>query len=197
MIEDELVKIWQSSPNHEVVKFEKSRLMLDVQSGIDRFNKLIKSRDMRELAGGIVAVPFLAFVGYQSPYLLTKIGAILGILSGVYVILRLRKAAKHGRVSFNNTYLQYLYNHKLYVQDQLNLLETVLYWYILPFYVSVSLMVVGTFLGNEKLQPFIVREVIINAAAIGIYYLNQAAVKRTLKPRLAKIDELITMLEKQ
>jgi hypothetical protein len=31
-MEDELVKIWQSSPNTEVIKFEKSRLMVDVQS---------------------------------------------------------------------------------------------------------------------------------------------------------------------
>jgi hypothetical protein len=197
MIEDELVKIWQSSPNHEVVKFEKSRLMLDMQSGIDKFNKMVKGRDLREMAGAFVAVPFMAFISYKSPYLLTKIGAMLGILSGVYVMLRLRNAAKLSKVSFNETYLQYLYYHKLHVQEQIHLLETVLYWYILPFYVSVTLMVTGAFLGNGKLEQFLIREMINTLLAVGIYYLNQYAVRKTLKPRLDKIDELIAVLEKQ
>ena len=48
MIEDELVKIWQSSPNQERVKFEKSRLMIDVQSSLDRLHRFVKYRDLMD-----------------------------------------------------------------------------------------------------------------------------------------------------
>jgi len=41
-MEEELIKIWQSSPNQERIKFERSRLMMDVQSSMDDFNKKIK-----------------------------------------------------------------------------------------------------------------------------------------------------------
>lgn len=195
MIEEELVKIWQSSPNHEVVKFEKSRLMLDVQSGIDRFNKLVKNRDLREMAGGVIAVPIMAYIGFRSPYLLTKIGAVLSIISGLYVVLRLNNARRQGIGSLNTTYLQYLYDHKLNVRAQIHLLETVLYWYILPFYISISLMLLGPYLEHGNLDSFLIKQIGATIFALVIYYLNQQAIKKTLHPRLTKIDELIHLME--
>ena len=39
MIEDELIKIWQSSSNEERIKFEKSKLMIELQSSLDRLNR--------------------------------------------------------------------------------------------------------------------------------------------------------------
>ena len=38
MIEDELIKIWQSSSNQERVKFEKSKLMIELQLSLKRLN---------------------------------------------------------------------------------------------------------------------------------------------------------------
>jgi hypothetical protein len=197
MIEDELVKIWQSSPKYEVVKFEKSRLMLETQTGIDRFNKLVKNRDLREMAGGLIAVPVLAYMGYKSPYLLTKVGALLSILCGVFVMIKLQQAKKHGPGAFSEDYLRYLYNHKLHVQAQIHLLETILYWYILPFYVSVSLMFFGAYLADEDVRSLMTKQVLMTVFAIIIYYLNQQAVKKELQPRLAKINQLISVLEEK
>jgi len=34
MIEDELIKLWQTSSNAEHIKFEKSKLMIELQSSL-------------------------------------------------------------------------------------------------------------------------------------------------------------------
>jgi hypothetical protein len=60
-MEDELVKIWQSSPNQERVKFEKSRLMIDAQSSIDRLHKEIRFRDIKEQIAVIIVIPAFAY----------------------------------------------------------------------------------------------------------------------------------------
>src|SRR5579885_1868435 len=94
MMEDELIKIWQSSPNSERIKFEKSRLMMDVQSSLDDFNKKVKHRDLRELIAFAIAAPVFAYYIYSVPFVLTKIASALILVWGVFVVLRLRNAKK-------------------------------------------------------------------------------------------------------
>ena len=77
MIEEELIKIWQSSPNQEVIKFEKSRLMLDVQSHLDRFQRGMKWLYLREALGAIIAIPIFIYFAFDIPHLISKIGAAL------------------------------------------------------------------------------------------------------------------------
>lgn len=195
MIESELVKIWQSSPNQERAKFEKSLLMIDVQATLDHIHKKIKSRDLMEQAAVLVCIPIFTYYAYTIPFTLTKITSVLIILWGVYMVIRLRNAKKNKPGAFTETYLEYLYKTREYLNVQKRLIDSVLYWYILPVAILVFLFTLGP--GIAGRLPTIIKMGIGNVAlAVTIYYLNKRAVQKELIPRLEKIDELINALEK-
>ena len=195
MIEDELVKIWQSSPNQERVKFERSRLMIDVQSTVDNLHRKIKYRDLREQIAIIAVIPIFAYYAYHIPFILTKIASVLIIIWGIYVFIRLRNAKKRKPGAFTETYLEYLYQTREYIRTQKQLLDSVLYWYILPAMILVLLFVAG--LGIQgRLLKVIKMGVLTAAVGVATYFLNKRAVKKQFIPRLEKIDKLIGVLEK-
>lgn len=195
MIEDELVKIWQSSPNQERVKFEKSRLMIDVQSSLDHFHKKIKYRDLREQIAALVVIPVFAYYVYHIPYTLTKIASALIVLWVIYVMIRMRNAKKHKPGAFTESYMEYLYKSREYLKIQKQLLDNVLYWYILPVVIFVFLFTMGP--GITGRWPKIIKTGILNVVlGVVIYYLNKRAVKKQFIPRLEKVDELIKAMEK-
>ncbi len=195
MIEDELIKIWQSSPNQERVKFEKSRLMLDVQSTLDHLHKKIGYRDAMEQIAVVVGIPIFAYYAYHIPFVLTKITSVLIIFWGVFVIIRIRSAKKHKPSAFTETYLEYLYKTREYLRIQKRLLDSVLYWYILPAMTLIFLFTLGP--GIAGRLPKIVKIAAGNVAiGVATYFLNKRAVQKQLMPRLEKIDALIKVMEK-
>lgn len=196
MIEDELVKIWQSSPNQERVKFEKSRLMIDVQSTVDHFHQKIKYRDLIEQFTGLLLIPVFAYHAYRVPFTLTKVASVLIILWIVYVIFRLQNAKKHRPSAFTETYLEYLYKTRDYLNIQKQLLNNILYWYILPAMIAMFLFIAGPGIAG-RLQKVIKMEAVFIAIGAATYFLNKRAVKKQFVPRLEKIDELIKVLEKE
>jgi len=195
MIEDELVKIWQSSPNQERVKFEKSRLMIDVKSSLDHFHKQIKYRDLREQIAALLVIPVFAYYVYHIPFTLSKIASGLIVLWVIYVMIRMRNAKKHKPGAFTESYREYLYKSREYLKIQKQMLDNVLYWYILPAVFLVFLFTMGP--GITGRLPKILKMGIGNVVlGVVIYYLNKRAVKKQFIPRLEKIDELIKVMER-
>lgn len=193
MIEDELVKLWQSSPNQERIKFDKSRLMLEVQSGIDKLERAIKYRDLRETLAVAIVIPFFIYMGYLIPSLLTKIGSGLIVMYGIFVVFWLNQAKKHKPGPLTATYLEYLRKAKQHLDAQKHLLDTVLYWYILPAYVSMSVFM----LGSGTHEVIIRMQIGLIALCVAIYYLNKRAVTKTLMPKLVKIEAAIQVMEQE
>lgn len=194
-MEEELIKIWQSSPNQERVKFEKSRLMIDVQSSMDHFHRSIKNRDLREYIAVAIIIPAFAFSAYFIPFTVSKIASVLIIGYAIYVAIRLRNAKKHKPSAFTETYLDYLYKTREYILIQKQLLDTVIYWYILPGVTLTMLFVMG-FGITGRLKPILKMGAINVGLAVATYYLNKRAVQKELVPRLTKVNELINLMER-
>jgi len=193
-MEEELIKIWQSSPNQERIKFEKSRLMLDVQSSMDRLHRSIKYRDLREQVAVAIVIPAFAYTAYAFPPLLSKVASVLIVGWALYILIRLRNAKKHKPGAFTETYLEYLHKTKDYLLIQKQLLDSIMYWYILPGMTLTMLFFMGFGVVGRSVQ--IIKYALGNVAlAVATYFLNKRAVKREFVPRLAKIDELINLME--
>ena len=143
MMEDELIKIWQSSPNQEKIKFEKSKLIIEVQSSLDRIQRSWKYMIIRETIAAIIAIPAFLFITYNVPYTISKIGSIWIVLAVIYILIRLKSAKKHKPTDFTETYIDYLYKTKDYLNAQKKLLDTVLYWYVLPVFPGYVLILLG------------------------------------------------------
>jgi hypothetical protein len=167
--------------------------MLEVQSSIDRIDRIIKYRDLRETLGVVLAVPLFAWTAFETPFVLSKIACVLIILFGFYVVYRLRKAKQHQHATVSGTYLEYLHQTNAHLHAQKQMLEKSLYWYIIPGYAAITLFT----LGAGVVQAIIKMQVLSLTLGVVFYFLNKRRIKKTLAPRIEKIDKLIALLEQQ
>lgn len=203
MIENELIRIWQSSPEHEQVKFEKSKLMLEVQRRLNSFKKGVVIRDWMEIGTGIIMIPIFAFQVFNQPNLLAKFGALWIVGYIVFVIYKLRKAKKSEPLP-KASYIDYLKESKVYLETQLRLIDSVLSWYILPGLIGVLIMHIGILdLFNKSWETilntpmFWVGLIAISTVGLLAYFLNKWTVKKEYKPRLEKVNELLRLLQEE
>ncbi|MDH5602561.1 MAG: hypothetical protein OEY51_01410 [Cyclobacteriaceae bacterium] len=195
MIEDELITIWKSSPHEERIKFEKSRLMIEAQNSLDRFNKAIKYRDLRETIAAFIVVPVFTYYIYLIPHTLSKIASGLIAVWTIISIIRLKMAKKNKPGPYSVSYLEYLHKTRTFLLEQKRLLDTGLHWFILPMNAFIFLFLAG-FIGIPGKTNYIIG-MLIASLVLGftVYYLNKRVVKKAIIPRLEKVEELIKVLE--
>lgn len=196
MMEEELIKIWQSSPNQERIKYEKSRLMLEVHASLDKFHKAVKYRDLREQIAVAIVVPIFAIGAFIAPTIVSKIACVLIIAWAFYVLYQIRQAKKRKPGTFSDTYLNYLYRTREYLHIQKYLLDNILYWYILPGVFLTMLFTVGLGIA-DRIKPIVKMAVLNVGLGVATYFLNKRAVTKEIMPRLNKVNELIQVMENQ
>lgn len=196
MMEDELIKIWQSSTKVEQVKFEKSRLMLDMQTSLDRFHRLVKYGIFIEQFAAFTIVPVFLFYIYFVPPVLSKIASFLIALWAIWYMIRLRNVKKGKPKSVTLNYLDYLKKNQSYLKLLKNMGDTVIYWYVLPPLTGYFLFIIGFSVDGIIEYRFLTKLILVGiATGIATYFYSRWIVKKIYSPRLKKIDELIKVLE--
>ena len=195
MIEDELIKIWQSSSNQERVKFEKSKLMLELDSSLERFQSWWKNMERVNVVSGWVTVlgfiPCIIWVPYSS----MKISAALIMVWAIYIGTRGKSVKKFKPSKLEDNYLQYLEKTRIYLLAQKKFFETSLNWRvltILPIY-----LLFFTDLWDKPLARYVgvVSFLALVALMLYSYYKNKRIVKNKINPRIIRVDELIKKLK--
>lgn len=194
MIEDELIKIWQSSSNQEHIKFEKSKLMIELQSSLKRLDRWWNYLELSETLLAVFGILLSTLLLFKIPFILTKIALALIIICAVFLIIKYRGVKKFQPSDLENNYLNYLKKNKGYLQVQKKFLKTYFYWGILPVYPIMLLFTISIW---EKVPIYLIT--LINLATIGIgvygYFLNKKRVKKEITPRISRVNELINELE--
>tara|TARA_Y100001968_G_C19230448_1_gene654206 strand:+ start:68 stop:655 length:588 start_codon:yes stop_codon:yes gene_type:complete len=194
MIEDELNKIWQSSSNQERIKFEKSKLIIELHSSLKRLDRWWNYLELSETILAVFGVFLSIFLFFKIPFILTKVALALMIICAVYLITKYRGVKKFQPSDLEMNYLNYLKKNREYLQAQKKFLRTYIYWGILPVY---PIMVLFTISVWAKTPMYLI--ILINVAAIGIgiygYFLNQLRAKNEIDPRIIRVNELINRLE--
>lgn len=196
MMEDELIKIWQSSPKIEQVKFEKSRLILDMQSSLHRFHRLVKYGVLAEQIAVIIIIPIFLFIVYWVPPVLSKIASFLIVLWAIWYMFRLKKIKERQPKSITLNYLKYLKKNRGYLRYLKNMTDTAMYWYILPPMIGYFMFIAGAHLYARGPIPFLLFTILLGLGmSIAYYFYFRWIVKKIYIPRLKKIDELIEVME--
>ncbi len=200
-MENELIAIWQSSPNHERIKFEKSRFMLEVQSSLDKFKKTTGYWDFMEIGIAAIMIPFFAYQAYRLPSILSKFGAILiaiWLTCVIYTALKLKKAKPHE----GDSYIDYLRQCMEYLERHKILSRKLMLWYVFPCLIGVAMIVVGQLdLLNKSWEQIIdtrmvwITLLIFMAIVVFAHQTNKWVVKKEFTPRLKKVGELIRSME--
>lgn len=192
MKEQDLKNIWQSPENQNHLQFDKSTLFTDIEKDMSNFKKAVKYRDWREIGVALFMIPMFGFVAYLIPFLLSKIGAVIIIGWAILLIIRLFVAKRKVEVLPTETYIVYLNKSREFLLAQKRLLETVVYWYIIPLMIGVLLFFMGF---NLTFQKKIFYLIITFGVGIATFFLNRYAVKKELLPQLKKVDEIINDLK--
>lgn len=144
MLEQELKNIWKNSSQKEKIKFDTSRLLMELDTRMNRFNKGIRGRNIRESIASVYGILLFGYLSYEIPFPLTKIGCVLSVLWFVYLIVKLRNNKhKNSEGDLTSTLGDQLENQKTYMIKEAYLSETVLYWYVLPAFFANVLFIVG------------------------------------------------------
>ncbi|MFS4469803.1 hypothetical protein [Maribacter sp. 2210JD10-5] len=194
MIEDELIKIWQSSSNQERVKFEKSKLMIELQSSLGRLHRWWKYMELFEVALAVIGILVCVFIIFKVPFVLVKTAIALMIILAIILIIKYKGVRRFKPSDLEDNYLEYLKKNRQYLEVQKKFLKTYLYWGILPAY---PIMLLCTIAVWEKVPLHFIAFNSLAVIAVGIYgyFLNKKRVKNEINPRIARVDKLIKELK--
>jgi putative Mn2+ efflux pump MntP len=195
MMEDELIKIWQSSSNQERVKFEKSKLMIELQSSLGRLHRWWKYLELLEIISVVIGIIAFAFIFYWVPFTTVKIASILIIVLGIVTLTKILGVNKTKPSDLQENYLKYLKKIKVHLEAQKKLLETYFYWGILPLFPIMLLFLFDFWEIPEKRTIIVITYLITIVMGIYGYFLNKQRVKNEIDPRITKVDALIKELK--
>ena len=195
MIEDELIKIWQSSSSQERIKFDKSKLMIELQASLGRLHRWWKYIEQVNVISALITIPPFIFAVYWAPYTSMKIASVLIIFWSIYVGIRMSSIKKIKPSDLEENYLRYLEKTRTYLYAQKKMLETSLNWKILTIYPIFLLFFVGVW--EKPLARYIGVISFLALVGVGIYeyYLRKRRVDNEITPRIARVDQLIKSLK--
>jgi len=195
MIEDELIKIWQSSNNQERLKFEKSKLMIEMQSSLERLHRWWKFIALLDIVAALIAIPAFTFIAFWVPFTTSKFAAVLIIIYMLNILIRLLGIKKFKPSDLEGNYLEYLNKTRRYLEIQKNLLVSSVYWAYLPIYPILLLFLAGLWEIPSKRPLIVIIYLAMVAMSIYGYFLNKSRVKNEINPRIERVDELIENLK--
>ena len=192
MLENELKNIWKNSSMEELVKFNKSKLILDLDSKLEDFEKKMKFRDKKLLVWGILVIIGLIYLFFSEPELISRI-IFLTCLSYVILQFYLIKKVKQYKVDYYSLPLkEYLLKHQQYLSKERKLANNAFYWKILPGLppLALTFIVMGMF-GTELFLNIL----FITLFFVLVYFLNKWRTKKIFDPLITKVEATIAELD--
>lgn len=194
MIEDELINIWQSSSNQERLKFEKSKLMLELQASLGRLHRWWRYIERVNVISALITIPIFMAIVFWAPYTSVKIASVLVIVWSIYVGIRMSRIQKFKPSDLEENYLHYLEKTKVYLLAQKRMIESSLNWAMLTIYPIILLFFVD--LWEIPLARCMAVGTFLALVGVGVYeyYRSKRRVKNEILPRIHNIDTLIKSL---
>ena len=212
MLEQELKEIWKNSSSEERIKFDLSILIIEVNEKMNKLEKAIRKRDTVDLITSIVSIPLFGYMAYTVPFPITKIGIILAMIGFVWIIIKRRNHQKlKSPISPDMSFRDQLKSQKSRLRNEVRLLDTVLYWFLIPGFIPYTISILG--LGDPAAYgwsnaiidqilplPFIYKLGYLFFALVvfaAIYWANKRVIKKTLKPMIQDIENAQLQLENE
>ena len=192
MILDDMKSHWQAAGASGTRSMSDTELLALIRRRSSVFDRMIRRRDLREMVGGIGGALLLAPALFRSSGLALA-GAVSMVVAVVLLVGRLAHARrKHEGIRPHWPFVHVLRAERAKVDAQIELLESVLWWYIGPIAIG-ALMLVGGDLGLTRFTVGFGVAVVLFGWAV--YRVNQRAVEHELRPRRNEITRLLTQVE--
>jgi hypothetical protein len=192
---DESIERWRKSEGEGDTPPRPSdaAILEQVRKRSGEFDRTVRARDRRELIAALLVLVVFAPLAIDWPWL-SRIGGAVVLVSAIVMFLRMRRARRlPSEVLADRPIAEVLRAELAYLDGQIRLLETVLWWYVLPLAIGPVLIVAGM-RGVSWLT--LGYAVIVAAIGWGVYALNRHALRDDLRPRRRAIEVLLEQVER-
>ena len=190
-MDDNILKqLWQHACVDQRVEIDPEKLIESLNKNITIMEKLINRRDAIEIGVSSLLILLFGWGIFTMPNTLAKIGAGIIVASCGLIIYRLVKARWIKIQENPAAEIRYHLQVSLQkVRQQKSLLNSVLWWYLLPLFIGVECLSISSLSSFSEKVLYTALVVIVYGY---IYYLNKRVVKNRLQPLE---NELTKMLE--
>jgi membrane protein implicated in regulation of membrane protease activity len=188
MRSDDLKTIWQGINKSELVKTDINSLNSELKGKLQNIDKKIKRRDITEISTAALMILIFGYLAFRYDNILLKVGASVIVAGMLLIIYRLLTSNKKSPDINSTPVIDYLTDRKRYLEKQTRLINSVLYWYILPCYSGMVIMFLGF---NTTTIHTTINILFATVVCIVIYIMNKRAVKKDLLPLLKQTEEAI------
>jgi len=205
MKEQELRNIWMRSSEKENITIDTTQLIDNFKMGAENRERIVRLRDRREIIAAFIGISIHIYIVMHLPFSIPSVGAILATISLCYFIYKLRIHRK-------SRYMQDLFlplkeqlqNQRQFMINQAKLLDTVLYWGFLPFFISYMIFIWGSVNMEAydsvlitKLKVKVIATIVMIAYGIYIVRLNKRAARVNWEPLIKQIDTILHNLKSE
>lgn len=189
---DDWKDTWQAAEKGADSTLSDEALLRLVKEKSEAFDETIRRRDRREGIAAALVCLFFSLMLFD-PSWVVRIGALIVMGSSASIYWTLRRARTgYAPPAPDQPVVETIRSEREKVAEQIRLLESVFWWYLLPLATGLFL-VVG---GNAGLSWFTLGYgAFVVALGGGIYYLNQREVRETLRPRREELTRLLRQVE--
>lgn len=190
---DEMKNLWQSQPTEPP-----SARPEDLRRRMDKFERRVFRRNMREYAAGVVVIAGFGYFGWTLHGLLIRVGAGLIIAGALLVMFELHRRGSARTPPADLGLRTCIEFHRRSLERQRDALRTVWTWYLLPFVPGLAVFETGSAINQWKAHPvglehFVLASLAAPAIVAAVYFavwrLNQWAAGKLQK----RIDELTAL----
>jgi hypothetical protein len=168
-----------------------------VRSGDRKFRRTIWWRDLREVGAALILAAVFGNIG-QTGYRWIAVASCL-FVAGFIIRSRLGERFRADQASVADQVQQMIRG----TETQIRLLRSVFWWYLLPCAIGTLAIVLDRASAQDHLPrradpfhlPIFFATMIM--LSIGVYWLNQRAVRKHLEPRRASLRQMLAELRQQ
>ena len=175
-------------------------LLKEVRRNKLSFDAMIFWRDVREAGLSFVLLIFFVVTAIKDKDTILIYPALSCLFVGTFMVIdRIKLKKKYPYSKQNGSLTECVKISLAHVNHQIWLLKNVSWWYLLPFAIGISIpFFIGAWAMRDSgsLISFIIKTFgFLVVLYIGIYYLNQYAVKAALIPRKEELEKILESIE--
>ncbi|MCI0744522.1 MAG: hypothetical protein L0Y58_03860, partial [Verrucomicrobia subdivision 3 bacterium] len=190
MNDQELKDLWRRQKLEDAPPVDARAQIEAMRDRMSKLHRTLNWRDFRELAGCAVVIVGFGVFFFLFPYAVTRIGALINIGGALLISWKMIECRRRvPRPDPAAPVAQWLEQERHRVYHQAELLRTVLWWYLLPFWLGTNVFFWG--LPNQSLAVNITFTVVITLLYAWIYWLNQSARRKQLLPLKDELEALL------
>jgi hypothetical protein len=187
---EELPQFWQNAGSTGPVP---ETVLREVAQRSRALETTVRRRDRVEGGVALLLAPVFAACAVYAAHPVGRAGAVILALACLAIPLRLRAARSvFTPGALDRPFHAFVRAERERVRAQVELLRSVLWWYLLPLGVGVVLFFSG---GTRSLPASAVYAVVVALFYAWLYRLNQQAVDAELLPRLLQLDAVLQSLD--